>query len=116
MKAGEVMFIWEKDIHSEKTYIIKELIFSEIENSDTEVAGQIFEREVELMKKFKHPGLPKLYETFSQDGNEYLLTEYIEGTTLEEIIDYSQGPLPEEKALPCIIKLAETLDYLHKAF
>jgi tRNA A-37 threonylcarbamoyl transferase component Bud32 len=103
-------------IKDDKKLVVKELFFKEQVLPDTSNAKEIFFREAEFMSKFDHPGLPKMYGMFSQDGKEYITMDYIEGRTLEEIINLSEGPLKEGDAIKWTIEIACILDYLHNSF
>jgi tRNA A-37 threonylcarbamoyl transferase component Bud32/type II secretory pathway pseudopilin PulG len=103
-------------IKDDKKFVIKELMFSSQAGLDPSTAKEIFFREAEFIAKFDHRGLPKMYGVFSQDGREYLTMDYIEGKTLEEIINSGKEPLAEEQALKWCIELADILDYLHNSF
>ncbi len=103
-------------IEDDKQFVVKELVFSKEANLDVEHGREIFFREAEFMVKFNHRGLPKMYGVFSQNGREYLTMDYIEGKTLEEIINSLKDPLTEKQAITLTVKIAEILDYLHNAF
>jgi len=99
-----------------KKFVVKELMFAEGMVFDPETAREIFFREAEFMAKFDHPGMPKTYGVFSHNGRDYITMDYIEGQTLEEIINASPGPLKEEKAINWAIEIADIIDYLHNSF
>ncbi len=103
-------------IKDDKTFVAKELIFSSETGPEPETAWEIFRREAEFMMKFEHPGIPRMHGTFTQDGREYLIMDFIEGKNLEEIINSSELPLNEKDAVKWAIELAEIIDYLHNAF
>ena len=95
-----------------KKIVIKELSFTEGLGLDHSTAQELFFREAEFIATFDHPGLPKMYGNFSHEGRDYLVMDYIEGKTLEELID----KVDEKKAIKWIIELAGILDYLHNSF
>lgn len=99
-----------------RKFVVKELMFAEGTVFDPETAREIFFREAEFMAKFDHPGLPKTYGVFSHNGRDYITMDYIEGQTLEEIINASKVPLEEEKAINWAIEIATIIDYLHNSF
>jgi len=74
-------------------------------------------REVACYRTLNHPSIPKLIET-NVDRYEdlqyklYLVTELIEGATLEPIIE-DKGPLPADVGIPLVIRLLEVVDYCH---
>jgi len=103
-------------IEDDKKFVVKELNFSQEAGLDHSTAKEIFHREAEFMAKINHHGVPKMYGVFSQDGKNYLTMDYIEGKTLEEIINSSDLPLKEEDAIKWTIELAAILDYLHNSF
>jgi len=103
-------------IEDDRKFVVKELIFSQESPVDPSTAKEIFFREAEFMVKFDHHGLPKMYGIFSQNGREYLTMDYIEGKTLEEIINSLKEPLTEKQAITLTVKIADIMDYLHNAF
>jgi len=103
-------------IKDDKQFVVKELIFTKTIGINEKTAREIFHREAEFMVKFDHPGLPKMYGIFSQDENNYLVMDYIEGKTLEEIITSSDKLIDKNKAIEWTIELCEIIDYLHNSF
>lgn len=61
----------------------------------------------------KFPFFPYVFEYFESDDKAFLLREYIEGETLEEIIE-KNGPLSLEKAIPIVSQICSFLSQLHK--
>lgn len=45
-------------------------------------ARRLFKQEAEILKKLNHPQIPKLIDYFEEEGEFYLVEEYIEGKTL----------------------------------
>ncbi len=103
-------------IDDDRRFVVKELVFSEKCGIDADTAKEIFFREAEFMVNFNHPGLPKTYGIFTEKELNYLTMDYIEGRTLEEILNGSEKPLSEEKAIKWTVELCEILDYLHNGF
>jgi len=99
-----------------KEFVVKELLFTEETGMNVYTAREIFFREAEFMVNFKHHSIPAMYGIFSQDGKDYLVMDYVEGRTLEEIITSSSSPIPEDMAIKWTIELAKILDYLHNFF
>ena len=105
-----------KKIESGDDLVVKELEFSPDSRINEDSAREIFFREAEFIAKFDHPGLPKTYGIFIQDGRYYITMEYIKGETLEEVLNKSDKPIPLDKAVKWVIELGEILDYLHNSF
>ena len=103
-------------VEDNKKFVVKELMFSKEASLNPEDAKEIFFREAEFMAEFDHPGIPKIYGAFSQDGRYYLAMDYMEGKTLEEIINSSEGPVDTYLAVKWTVSLCKILYYLHNCF
>jgi serine/threonine protein kinase len=103
-------------IKDNRRFVVKELFFTPQAGLDPSTAKEIFFREAEFIAKFDHKGLPKMYGVFSQDEKDYLVMDYIEGKTLEEIINNSEEPIKEDDAIKWTVDIASILDYLHNSF
>ncbi len=75
-------------------------------------ARESFEREVRILSGLRHRNLPMIVDYFSEDGNEYLVMEYVEGRTLLDEVT-SRGQVDEIQALRWGLEIARLLDYLH---
>ena len=76
-------------------------------------AQQLFQQEASILASLDHPNLPRVYDYFSESGNHYLVMDYIDGETLEEILNGTPGFLPEGQVLDWAKQLADVLTYLH---
>ncbi|MEQ8189934.1 MAG: serine/threonine-protein kinase [Candidatus Eremiobacterota bacterium] len=103
-------------IKDDKKFVVKELFFTPQAGIEPSAAKEIFFREAEFMAKFDHEGIPGMYGVFSHDGKDYIAMDYIEGKTLEEIINTSEGPIEEDYAIKWTVEIASILDYLHNSF
>ena len=72
-----------------------------------------FEREAHIIASLSHPAIPHIYDYFTHNDRAYLVLEYINGENLEEILQKTQGFLPEEQVLAWAIELCDVLHYLH---
>ncbi len=72
-----------------------------------------FLREARSAAQLKHPGIVSLYESGQTDDNVwYLVSEYIDGMTLEEQL--KQGAIPPHEAAGIVLELADALQYAHE--
>jgi len=71
-----------------------------------------FRREGELLRQLNHPNIVKILDTFEQDGEHYLVMEYVAGGDLKTLLE--AGPLSLEQALAFSIDLADALTRAHK--
>jgi len=76
-----------------------------------------FSVEAEILLNTSHPNLVKAYAHFEQGARLYLVMDYVEGQTLEDIaIEYIRGTqraLPETQVLDWIIPVCEAAQALH---
>lgn len=77
-------------------------------------ATEAFKREADMLAHLNHQHLPRIHDYFSEGGCSFLVMDYIEGETLAEVLELSngQGLLPEEVFL-IGEQLCSVLGYLH---
>jgi outer membrane protein assembly factor BamB len=78
-----------------------------------EVTVQNFEREANILASLSHPAIPSILDYFSEANRLYLVMEYIDGKDLDEIIEQSPEPLPQEQVIDWAIQICTVLNYLH---
>jgi serine/threonine protein kinase len=71
-----------------------------------------FQIEAEALAALDHPNICQVYEIGKIDGVPYLTMSYIEGSNLSDLIPQRQ-PLPPEKAVALVQKLALALQVAH---
>jgi serine/threonine-protein kinase len=81
-----------------------------IENKDSLRA---FEREAALLANLRHPSLPKVMDYFSENGEEFLVMEFIPGNDLAELLQTRGGPFPQDQVLGWADDLLQLLQHLH---
>ncbi len=60
-------------------------------------------------------GVPAVYTSFRSQVNYYLVTEFIDGSDLQQIISDEPDPLPLRRVLQYGLQLAELLEGIHRA-
>jgi serine/threonine-protein kinase len=70
-------------------------------------------REARTAGALAHPNIVRTYELGESDGLHFLTMEYVEGTTLRELLDRG-GPLPIDAAVTSVRQLCRALAYAHK--
>lgn len=72
-----------------------------------------FRKEAQLMSEFTHPNIGRVYD-YAEDGSHlYLIMEYLEGPTLEEMIRHQTGPIVEKRARQIFGKILSGVGYAH---
>jgi tetratricopeptide (TPR) repeat protein/predicted Ser/Thr protein kinase len=73
-----------------------------------ETARKRLRKEALALAKLSHPNIETIYELGSQDGVDFLVTEYVAGTTLADRI--ASGPLPESELLGIASQICSALE------
>jgi eukaryotic-like serine/threonine-protein kinase len=93
---------------------LKEMISTTPDPQIRRLAVQSFMREANLLVQLNHPGIPKIYDFFTESVRSYLAMEYVEGQDLENVLEKTEGMLKEEMVLDWAIQVCEVMIYLHK--
>ncbi len=72
-----------------------------------------FEREAKTLAQLSHPNVAGIYGVEEQDGQRFLILEYVEGETLAERLD--RGPLEMDEALELCAQIASGVEAAHEA-
>jgi eukaryotic-like serine/threonine-protein kinase len=70
-----------------------------------------FQREARAAAQLRHPGIVRLYEVTIVEGIPALVSDFIEGVPLKDMIEVKRLPFPESAAL--VADVADALDYAH---
>lgn len=71
-----------------------------------------FQREVQAAAQLEHTNIVTAYDADEAGGTHFLVMQFVEGKDLAAVIK-ENGPLPLEKALPCVLQAARGLEYAH---
>lgn len=72
-----------------------------------------FEREARAIAALNHPGIVQVYDVGRDGETPYIVEEFIEGTSLKDLI--RSGPLPPDRIIDIGVQVAKALDYAHQA-
>lgn len=79
---------------------------------DNETAVKYFLREARAAAALSHPNIVTIFDAGEQTGDYYMAMEFVEGTTLKELIK-RKGALPEEQVRYILIHCCKALQYAH---
>jgi len=71
-----------------------------------------FFREAKAAAKLNHPNIVTIYDTGEQDGRYYIAMEFVDGTTLKEILR-RRGAISPAGVLHVLVQICEALAYAH---
>src|SRR5437762_10076398 len=77
------------------------------------VALERFKQEIRLARKIAHRNVVRTYDLGEVDGTYYLTMEYVEGTSLKQLIS-SRGRLPTAVTLTIGKQLCRALEVAHE--
>jgi len=103
-----------KDIKDQgRLCAVKEMSLSMVPREEQGQAIQNFKIEAKILWALNHPNLPALTGFFFQNQRYFLVMEYIDGSTLEELLERNGAPFPERRVLAWAQQLCDVLEYLH---
>jgi len=107
---GAVYLAWDARIQG-KCWAVKEM--SDASPNQVEQV-HLFQAEAQILAGLSHPGLPAVTDFFTVGPRRYLVMEYVDGDTLQDLLDRVRGPLPEAQVLHWAAQLCDVLAYLHE--
>ncbi|AMV36503.1 serine/threonine-protein kinase [Planctomyces sp. SH-PL62] len=74
---------------------------------------QRFSREAEIIKQFRHPNIVRWLATGKFRGTYYFAMEYVEGSTLDKVLQ-ERGEIPWLEVVDLAIQICDALQYAHQ--
>ncbi len=108
-KAADILF-------GNRLVAVKEMSQSGLNPQELLAATVSFQREAHMLVDLSHSNLPRIYDQFAEGRRWYLVMDFIEGQTLEELLNITNQPLPLEQVLYIGIELSTVLNYLHTRY
>ena len=108
-----IIYLAEDKERQNALCVIKQLIKHPVSEYDHQEAVRLFRREAEVLKFLSHPGIVRLLDThFTADGHYFLVMDYIEGKTLDQLLK-NKGAFSPQATVEIAIQCCEVLEYLH---
>jgi serine/threonine-protein kinase len=98
---------------SDRTVAVKEICIKNQNPSDDSIKLAALDREVNLLSGLKHKGIPSIYDSFILDNFGYIITEFVFGQNLANILKAYEGGMPEAEIIRIALEICKILDYLH---
>ncbi len=100
---------------SGKLWAVKEMSDAALlDPADKQQARDAFQREAQMLALLDHVNLPKVNDFFTEGGKLYLVMDFIDGQTLQALLEARPDPFPEAQVLDWAGQLCDALDYLHR--
>lgn len=97
-------------LHSETEEPVTIKVLSPDQSKRSDLCQQ-FQREAEILSSLNHPNISHLREFGDWEGGPYMALEYIQGTSLRQLI--LKNALSVRKALELVVEISEALKHLH---
>jgi eukaryotic-like serine/threonine-protein kinase len=100
--------------HSEEFVIIKQFACQSQDPKQVEKAQELFQREVQSLRRLNHDQIPKLIEAFTFNNQDsFLVQEYIEGETYHNCVFERKEEFTESQVRQFLLDVLEVLIYVH---
>ncbi len=81
--------------------------------ADDEDYVERFRREARSVAQLSHPHIVTVIDRGEDDGQQYIVFEYIDGENLKQLIERT-GPLPTRRAVELALEIADALAFAHE--
>ncbi len=109
-EGGMGLVYLARDLHLEREVALKVLPPGAL--ADSAVRAR-FRREALALSRLDHPNIAVVHDFDTQEGRDFLVMEFVPGTTLADRL--AQGPLPESEVIRLGLQLAAALGCAHQA-
>ena len=97
----------------DKLVAVKEMSLSGYSSREREQAIEQFSKEANYLAHLNHPNLVKVSDFFSENGNWYLIMDYVRGQSLQQKFHDRGRPYSWHDVEPWTKQLLDVLQYLH---
>lgn len=94
-----------------KFWVVKEMQPVGVDPGERTRLLALFQAEALQISALEHPNLPKLVDFFAQEGNLYLIRDFVTGSDLESVLE-ARNAMPETEALKIGVQLCDLMTYL----
>ncbi|TWL18783.1 putative serine/threonine-protein kinase YbdM [Bacillus licheniformis] len=79
----------------------------------TSAGRRSFNREAEILRELDLPAAPRLYEVLRAAGERFIVMEYIEGKTFEDLLFYDGRVFDEQQTISILKEVLHSVSLLH---
>jgi len=111
---GDTYLALDRDLPDSPKCVVKHLQPKNPNPRTLDIARELFAKEAKSLYRLKHEQIPKLYAYFEENGEFYLVEDYIEGEDLSKT-ELSPGKqLSEAEVIKLLQDILEVLAYVHQ--
>lgn len=117
LRAGGMGEVYRgMDRESGQLVAVKRLLLEQ-EKADRALLERRFEEERKVLQRLNFRGIPGFVDAFLEDGHSYLVMEYVQGFSLDTLLEFSrshnQSGLSAEQVAALALQVSQVLEYLH---
>ena len=114
-KGGMGQVLLAHDSKMETDIVLKQLIPPKDDDAmKFEYLEKRMKEEAKLLYRLNYNGLPKVMDCFSENGNFFLVMQYIEGKDLSKVLsEQPEGKIELSQCIPWMDRLLDILGFLH---
>lgn len=104
-----------EDLEQPQNVAIKRMLIEQ-DQMDKDLFDRRFREEVSILRRLHCPGIPSFVDAFSEDGHSFLVMEFIQGYSLDRLLQVSRQQnegLSAEQVATVALHVARVLEYLH---
>lgn len=111
---GATYLAADRQMPSGRRCVVKQLLPQGTDPQTMQLVRERFEREATILEDVGngHGQIPDLFAFFNEQGQFYLVQEWVDGLTLMEQME-QQGPWSEEKVRALLTEILPVLSYIH---
>lgn len=92
----------------------QEVVLKQAKPSKGKLGRDLLTREINILGQLQHPSIQKCLASFEYKEHLYMVTEFVKGQTVEDLI-FERGAVFSEKEVLCFVrKLMEIISYVHE--
>ena len=84
------------------------------QRTPNEISFRRFLAEAQILAKLEHPNIVQVYDLLEHEDSWFIVMQYVEGTTLANVIEY-EAPMPYRRVSPICKQILAALSYAHRA-
>lgn len=92
----------------------QEVVLKQSKPSKGTVGRDLLFREIDVLGRLRHPSIQKCLASFEYKKKLFMVTDYVKGKTVEDLIFEREAVFSEKEALCFVRRLMEILSYVHE--
>ena len=93
--------------------VVKQLMFPNTDPANLKIARRLFEAEAKVLEELKYDRIPKLLDYFEENGEFFLVQEFIDGHDLSQEITPGKK-FTEDEVMAFLQDFLQTLSFVHQ--